>query len=149
MSTSTPSSPDIQDFMDGGIRDAVGLTSDALRFGLSVAKREMDRGDHATALGTYASLAACEPATVDYHVGMANCAVRLELYELGLSAATAALALAPRDPRGWLLSGRCCLALGRREQAREDLDTAADLGLATRAAPLVAEARRLLGVLAA
>lgn len=134
-------------FLAGEMRDALGLKSSDLQIGLTIAKGHMDRGAYSDALSIYAPLVLLEPATIDFQIGLANCALQMERFELALQTASVAVALAPRDPRGYFISGKSCLALGLHQEAREDLDDAVKFGIEARNAGLVESARKLLSAL--
>jgi Flp pilus assembly protein TadD len=136
-------------FLDGAIRKELGLESIDLRPGLDVAKSHMKRGAHAEAMRIYAALVLCEPKNVDFQVGLANCALQMGENHLALQAASAVVALAPSDPRGYFLSGRACLGLGHFEEATEDLRDAVDFGRKAKDATITSEASNLLQKLAA
>jgi predicted Zn-dependent protease len=136
-------------FVNGQLRRELGLTSADLAAGIEVARGHVERGAPQEALRLYASLILCEPANVDLQVGLADCALRLGEAHLALQAASAVVALAPRDPRGYLLSGRACLDIGAFDEAREDLRDAASRGRDARDARVVAEAERLMAMLPA
>jgi|GEM_PF-1763524 len=129
---------------NGEIRDALGLSSDDLSVGLEVAGNLVRRGSTGEALRVYAGLILCEPANADFQTGLANCALMAEEYHLALQAASAVIALAPRDPRGYLISGQACLGLGAQAEAAEDLQDAVRLGSEAGDAVVVDLARRLL-----
>ncbi len=130
--------------LSGMIGEALGLQPNDLRLGLDVAKNQLERGRPAEALKSYAMLVLCEPTNVDFQVGLANCALRLEEFHLALQAASAVVAMRPRDPRGYLLSGRACIGLSAPAEAREDLTDALAFAKAAGDATLAAEAERLL-----
>lgn len=132
----------------GAIREGLGLTSEDLRLGLTVARNQLMRGARLEALRTYVALVMCEPGNVDFQLGLANCAAAIGEFHLTLQAASAVIALDPRHPRGYYLSGRACLALGYRDEAQEDLDDAVEFGRAARDAKTVAAAQKLLRQLA-
>ncbi len=134
-------------FLNGQIRDALGLRSEDLTIGLEVARNLLQRGATADALRVYAGLILCEPMNAAFQTGLANCALAAEEYHMALQAASAVIALAPRDPRGYLISGRACLGLGAFAEAGEDLREAVERGREVRDAVAVEEARRLLDAL--
>lgn len=133
-----------QAFVAGRIRDEIGLKSADLVVGLEVARNLLKRGATQEALRTYAGLILCEPANIEVQTGLANCALQLGEHHLALQAASVVVALAPRDPRGYLLSGRACIGLRAYAEAEEDLNDAITQGREAREAGLVEEARRLL-----
>lgn len=133
--------------LDGQIRDALGLKSEDLSIGLEVARNLLQRGATADALRVYAGLILCEPTNPVFQTGLANCALAAEEFHLALQAASAVIALAPQDPRGYLVSGRACIGLGALAEASEDLRDAVALGRAARNAAVVEEAGRLLEAL--
>lgn len=141
------SGPETAALLNGHIRDALGLASEDLAIGLEVARNLLQRGATAEALRVYAGLILCEPTNPTFQAGLANCALVAEEYHLALQAASAVIALAPRDPRGYLISGRACLGLGAFGEAGEDLRDAVTLGREARDAVAVEEARRLLDAL--
>lgn len=136
-----------KDFVRGRIRDELNLKSADLAIGLDVAKNLLKRGAPAEALRIYAGLILCEPANVEVQVGLANCALLVEEPHLALQAASVVVALAPRDPRGYLLSGRACISLGALDEAAEDLGDAVRFGREARDSLVVEEARRHLQAL--
>lgn len=133
--------------LNGHLRDALGLRSADLAIGLEVARNLLQRGANAEALRVYAGLILCEPANAAFQTGLANCALAAEEYHLALQAASAVVALTPRDPRGYLISGRACLGLGALAEAGEDLREAVARGREARDAVAVEEACRLLDAL--
>lgn len=139
----------VQSLVGGALRKELGIESADLQIGLDVARRHLQRGAAAEAMRIYVALVLCDPMVVDFQVGLANCALQLEENPLALQAASAVIALAPRDSRGYLLSGRACLALGHQAEAEEDLRDAVTFGQAERNAVVVNDARQLLQTLAA
>lgn len=137
----------LRDFLDGSLRDELGLSHEVLQLALALAKSHMERGAFPQAFRIYTSLVLCEPKTVDFQVGLANCALQLQLHELALQTASVIIALAPRDPRGYLISGRACLMLGLFEEARQDLTEAVDFGRQARSPLVVDSARKILAAL--
>jgi len=132
--------------LDGELRKRLGLTTEQLRVGLTVARNHLTRGAPADALKIYVALVLCDPLNVDFQVGLANCASVLGEHHVALQAASAVIALAPGDPRGYLLSGRSCMMLGSYAEAREDLDDA--LTFSNDDETVATEARHLLERLA-
>jgi len=90
------------------------------------------------------ALVLCEPTNIDFQVGLANCALLLNQHHLALQAASAIVALAPSDARGYFLSGRACLALGHYAEAAEDLRDAVEFGRNARDPVIAEEASQLL-----
>lgn len=152
MSAATATQPNGDDeilaaLLRGDLRDKLGLDSGQLRVGLSVARNHLTRGAPLDALRIYVPLVLCEPTNVDFQIGLANCAGLLGEHHLALQAASAVIALAPRDARGYLLSGRSCLAIGAFSEAKEDLEDA--LALAGSDTAVAGEATLLLDRIAA
>lgn len=150
VATATPPNGDdetIAALLKGELRNKLGLSSEQLRIGLSVARNHLTRGAPVEALRIYVALVLCEPANVDFQIGLANCAGLLGEHHLALQAASAVIALAPRDARGYLLSGRSCMMIGAFAEAKEDLEDA--LKLAGSDAAVSGEAKLLLGRIAA
>jgi hypothetical protein len=116
--------------------------------GLTVARNHLSRGSYAEAFRIYASLVLCEPLNVDFQVGLANCAGLMGEHHVALQAASAIIALAPADPRGYLLSGRSCLMIGSFAEAQEDLNDAVRHAEAAGSDVVTREARHLLDRLA-
>jgi Flp pilus assembly protein TadD len=142
-------SKEISEFIAGSLRKELGLQTIDLMAGLEVAKNHLKRGDIPQAMRIYATLVLCEPANVDFQVGLANCALLAEENHLALQAASAVVALAPSDPRGYFLSGRACLGLGSFAEATEDLTDAVEFGRKALDATIVNEANLLLQRVAA
>lgn len=145
----TPDIDPVQAFLEGSLRKEIGLKSEDLSVGLEVARNHLKRGAPAEALRMYVGLILCEPMNVDFQVGLANCAITLGEDHLALQAASAVVALAPRDPRGYYLSGRACLGLGHLAEAEEDLNDALAHARKTGDATVASEAQRLLKTLTA
>jgi tetratricopeptide (TPR) repeat protein len=136
-------------FADGAIRKQLGLQSIDLQAGLEIAKNYLKRGAHLEAMRTYVALVLCEPMNVDFQVGLANCALQMNQHHLALQAASAVVAMAPSDARGYFLSGRACLALGHLAEASEDLRDAIEKAKNSQDKVIVTEATQLLQKLAA
>ena len=136
-------------FASGQLGAELGLKTADLTIGLEVAKNLLKRGALQDALRVYVGLILCEPSNVDFQTGLANCALQLDEHHLALQAASVIIALAPRDPRGYLLSGRACIGLDAFAEAAEDLNEAVTFGREARNAMVVEEARRLLQALPA
>lgn len=130
----------------GAVRKALGLEPVDLRLGLDVARNQLQKGAPIEAFGTYAALVVCDPSDPELQAGLANCALLLGENSLALHAASAIVALAPSDPRGYFFSGRACLAMGQLAEATEDLTEAIRLagGPQGDAAAIREEARKLL-----
>jgi Flp pilus assembly protein TadD len=128
----------------GAIRRGLGLESVDLRFGLDLARNQLQRGATAEAFRTYIALVLCDPSDAEFQVGLANCALVVGENELALQAASAAIALQPTNPRGLYLSGQACMALRQFVEAREDLADAIELARQTKNSMIVLEAEKLL-----
>jgi Flp pilus assembly protein TadD len=148
-STDDAISAEARRVLAGAIREDLGLASEDLRFGLHVARNQLMRGAKQAALRTYAALVLCEPMNAEFQAGLANCASQLGDHHLALQAASAVIALDPRNALGYYLSGHACLALGHRDEAREDLLDAVSFGRAAKEAKIVVESEKLLSQLAA
>jgi Flp pilus assembly protein TadD len=142
-------SHEITELLGGSLRKELGLETIDLMAGLEVAKNHLKRGAIPEAMRIYATLVLCEPTNVDFQVGLANCALLAEENHLALQAASAIVALAPADPRGYFLSGRACLGLGSFTEAAEDLTDAVEFGRKAHNATIVNEANVLLQKVAA
>ena len=134
--------------IDGGLRKAAGLERGDLNLGLVVAKNQLMRGATLEALRTYTVLVLLDSLNPEFQIGLANCSHQLGEYHLALQAASAIVALDPRNPRGYYFSGRACLALGHYAEAEEDLTDAIKFGRDARDAVIVQEADVLLKKLA-
>jgi Flp pilus assembly protein TadD len=132
----------------GAIRKALGLEPVDLRLGLDVARNQLQKGAVGEAFRTYATLVVCDPSDPELQVGLANCALHVGENNLALQAASAVVALAPSDPRGYFFSGRACMALGHFAEAKEDLTEAIELARVPKDALIFNEARKLLERLA-
>lgn len=128
----------------GAIRDLVGLSSEHLRLGLTIAANQLKRGAKAEAMRIYAALVLCEPMNVDFQFGLANCALSLRANHLALQAASLVVALEPTKPRGYYLSGRACLALGHFSEAEEDMRKALKYAKETKSADFFQRADEIL-----
>src|SRR5262249_28810721 len=115
-----------------------------LQPGLDIAKNHLQRGAFAEAMKMYVALVLCEPMNSDFQVGLANCALQMQEFHLALQAASAIVALAPSDPRGYFLSGRACFGLGHFAEAKEDFTDAIEFGRKSKNAMIVNEASELL-----
>lgn len=122
----------------------LGLAADDLAVGLDIAKSLLERGQPMRAMRIYGALVLCFPTIADYQIGLANCALQLEENYMALQAASAVIALEPRNPRGYFLSGRACLAAGEIAEAREDLGDALRLAKESGDTLVATEAERLL-----
>jgi tetratricopeptide (TPR) repeat protein len=111
-------------FVNGGLRKLLGLETAHLRLGLDLARSQMRRGANDEAFRTYCALVLCEPLNIDFQIGLGNCAHEIGQHELALQAASAAIALAPDNPRAYFISGRACFALAHYREAIEDLSAA-------------------------
>jgi Flp pilus assembly protein TadD len=132
----------------GAIRKALGLEPVDLRLGLDVARNQLQKGAVGEAFRTYATLVVCDPSDPELQVGLANCALHVGENNLALQAASAVVALAPSDARGYFFSGRACMALGHFAEAKEDLTEAIELARVPKDALIFNEARKLLERLA-
>ncbi|PDT90807.1 pathogenicity island protein [Bradyrhizobium sp. Y36] len=130
----------------GAVRKALGLEPVDLRLGLDIARNQLQKGAPIEAFQTYAALVVCDPSDPELQAGLANCALLLGENSLALHAASAIVALAPSDPRGYFLSGRACLAMGQLTEANEDLTEAMRLARGPQgdAAAILDESRKLL-----
>jgi tetratricopeptide (TPR) repeat protein len=142
--TIIPLDDDEIEIANGGIRKLLGLETAHLRLCLDLARSQMRRGAHDEAFRTYCALVLCEPCNVDFQIGLANCAHEIGQHELALQAASAAIALAPKNPRGYFLSGRACFALAHYREAIEDLSAALTHGRAADDRLVVTEATKFL-----
>lgn len=131
----------------GELRAKLGLSTEQLRIGLSVARNHLTRGAPLEALRIYVAMVLCEPSNVEFQIGLANCAGLLGEHHLALQAASAVIALAPKDARGYLLSGRSCMMISAFSEAKEDLEDA--LALAGSDQAVAGEAKLLLSRIAA
>lgn len=129
---------------NGQIRKNLGLSVAELSVGLNVAKAMLQRGAPDEALQIYLALVLCDPKVVDFQIGLANCALEVDQAPLALQAASVAVALAPTDPRGYLVSGRACIALGAMREAIEDFADAQVKAKEARDTEIYAQASSLL-----
>lgn len=135
--------------MGGAMRDSLGLKSEDLQLGLNVASNRLRRGANLEALRIYLALVLCEPANAEFQVGLSNCALLLQEHSLALRAASVVIALEPKNPKGYLLSGRACIALGHFTEADEDLRKAMQFAKEKRESALFQSAESLLKKLSA
>lgn len=144
-----PDEAALSSFAAGGLRERLGLDPGHLAIGLAVARNHLARGAVGDALRIYGTLVLCDPANADFQLGLANCASMGGEHHIAMQAASALIATAPGDPRGYLLSGRSCLMLGHADEAREDLADALRIALSNGDHAVADEARLLLDRLAA
>ena len=128
----------------GGIRASLGLEPVDLRLGLDFARSQLQRGATQEAFRTYVALVLCDPSDPELQIGLANCALLIQENALALQAASAAVALTPKDPRGYYLSGRACFCLGHLQEAEEDLSDALALAREARNSTVYGETDQLL-----
>ena len=133
----------------GALGQKLGLNHADLNVGLHVAKGMMERGSLGEAFRIYTALVLCEPGNVEFQVGLSNCAVIMGENSLALQAASAIVAMAPKDPRGYFLSGRACLALGQWLEAEEDFRDALSHAKQARDALITGQSEKLLAQIAA
>ncbi len=133
----------------GAIGKDLGLTSEDLQLGLALARQRLMRGAKPEALRLYVALVLCEPMNAEFQSGLANCALELGDYHLALQAASVVIALEPSNCRGYFFSGRACLALGYRDEAKEDLSDAVEFGRAAKDSLVVTQGEKLLRLLEA
>ena len=102
----------------------LGLEGDSLNVALNLASTYILNGLPQRAFEIYSGLALLDPLNVDVQIGLASCATELGEHDLAIQTAAAVIMTAPGDPRGYLLSGKNCLMIGRYNEAREDLEDA-------------------------
>jgi Flp pilus assembly protein TadD len=129
---------------NGAIGKALGLERTDLRFGLDMARSQLQRGALDQAFRTYIALMLCDPSDAELQIGLANCAVIMGENALALHAASAAAAFQPTDPRGFYLAGRAHMAMGSYDAAQKDLATAIDLARKKRDSVVFTHADKLL-----
>lgn len=108
----------------GELRRTLGLTMDDLAIGDRLARNHMAKGSYEEALRMYCSLVLCEPTEPRFQIGLACAAFELGQHYIALQAASAVIALVPDDPRGYLISGKCCMMIDQYAEAREDFEEA-------------------------
>lgn len=139
----------LKGFLGGELGRKLGLSTEQLRVGLAVAQNHIARGAYSEAFRMYMSLVLCDPMHVDFQVGLAQSAALLGEHHVAIQAASAVIALAPRDPRGYLLCGRSCFAISSYPEAHEDLSEALRLARETGDEALAREADALIQRVAA
>ncbi len=107
--------------LSGALSKELGLGERELGLALGVANLKLRSGNPSKALQMYAMLVLCKPTNVDFQCALANCALQLQEYEVALQAASAVVAMAPADCRGYYFSGAACLGLGQFGDAKEDI----------------------------
>lgn len=128
---------------DGVIAKELNLGPAELDLALGVANLKLNSGHPEQALKMYTMLVLCDPSNVEYQCGMANCAVQIQEHELALQAASAMIATAPRDCRGYYFSTVACMGMGQFEEAREDVADALEWAGQNKNAEVFAAASRL------
>lgn len=137
--------PTLHRLVQTTLREQLNLDQDILHAPLNRTITLEEQGQWRAALEVYAQVGLLDPALLAVQLGIARCATRLGEHAIALQAAAAAILLAPKDPRGYLLSGENCMHLGYIREARKDLEQA--IRLSAKDAVLVAEAIRLLSQL--
>lgn len=117
----------LQELIEGGVRKSLGLSREDVHVGLDLAKSQLQKGQHAEAFKTYATMILLDPIDPELQIGFANCALVVGENSLALQAASAAIVQMPEDCRGYLLSGKACLALGLKDECKEDFIKAMEL----------------------
>ena len=128
----------------GAMGKVLGLRKEDLRAGLDVAKKQLMRGASREALRTYGFLVMCDPGDPDFQFGLANCALHVGEFYIALQAASAMIALHPEHARAYYVSGRALLAIGREDEAVEDLRKAKEFGKQQKDSTIYAQAERWL-----
>lgn len=136
-----------EQFVGGAIRKSLGLSRDDVRLGLDLARSQLQRGRHAEAFRTYATMIILDPSDPELQIGFANCALAMKENSLALQAASAAIVLQPDDCRGYFLSGKACLALGLKEESKEDFTQALQLSAATNNKLVLNGAQKYLAII--
>ena len=132
------------ELFNGALMKHLGLQPEMLKVGLLVGRNHMQRGDYAEAFSTYRTLVLCNPSDVDLQVAFANCCLVVGHPELALQSAAISIGVAPKDPRGYLLSARASAALKALPEAISDARLALDCAERASDEEAAAEARRLL-----
>ena len=110
--------------VDEPIIERLGLTEAHFAPVYTRAMERMESGDTGAAFRDMAHLVLIAPTSVQFQLGLAQVALRVDLPEVAMQAAAAIIALAPDRPEGFLLSGQACLAMQEPDLAREDLTDA-------------------------
>lgn len=92
-----------------------------------MARHKLDAGQNTEALEMYSNLVMAFPLERSFQLGVASAALAADLPVIALTAANAAVAMAPEKADGYLLCGQACLAMGEADAAREDLEQAIQL----------------------
>lgn len=106
------------------LRDSYDLNADELQALAHVGHLKLSAGDYAGAQRIFCLIVVMAPDEVGFQIGLADSSIALGDFDLALQAAAVVIALLPRDPRGYFISGRACLGLGLAGEAREDLTDA-------------------------
>ncbi len=131
------------------VRKQLGIQALDAGVCLELARAEEQRGAVRDALQIYIGLVLSEPCHVEGQIGLAGCALQNGQDAFALQAASLVIALAPTDPRGYLLSGQACLALRQTKEAKEDLTDAIKVARRANNTAVEAAANQLLSTLAA
>ncbi|MEM8797290.1 MAG: pathogenicity island protein [Pseudomonadota bacterium] len=110
-----------QDLAGGGMGKRLGLGKNELETALAVANTRLNSGDPFKAFELYSMIVLCSPMEIEHQAGLANCALQIQEYTLALNAASAMVALAPKDERGYYFSAAACLGLEAYDEAFEDV----------------------------
>lgn len=112
--------------------------------GLELARAEENKGELQAALAIYSVLALSDPLELETQLSLSACAFAVGNRELASQAASLAIALAPTDPRGFMLSAQACIALHLMAEAREDLNNVLDLAKRANDSALADKANEML-----
>lgn len=111
-------------FIDEKLTTKLGLQTKDVAAILGVAIGKSKSGRHEEALQLYSIAVLLDPTEPIHQMALAECGLDLGKYDLAIHAASAVIALAPSDPRGYYLSGRACVGLERPSEALIDFDDA-------------------------
>lgn len=117
----------VKKYIDGSLRDRLGLKPNALLFGLSHALHLLEAGHVDDALRMCAGLVAIDPGNVRHLAGLANCAIAAGQPDLAIRAAAMIMIREPRNPLGYYFSGLGCIGINHMQEAMEDLADAVRL----------------------
>lgn len=138
---------DIKAIVNGAIGRQIGLEPEDIKPGILLATNLSKTGRHDKAMEIFSGLLLLQPSNPEIQLGLANCCMQLQNFQLALQAASAAMALDPENPWAYYYSGAACLALGHIVEAKEDLADAVRLGTKMEHAEMKQYAEKLLASL--
>lgn len=141
------SKEEICKYITGSLTGQLGLSPEMMRKMIDRARMNIQVGKADEAIMVYGTALLLEPMNMDYLSGFANSALNLNQPDIALHSANLMVALEPRNPAGYMLSGAACQMLGKATEAAEDFAQAIELAEQANKPDMVAVARKMMGSL--